>query len=65
LIARLGESTAWDEVVDMGMILEFLPQVGKTPVKPGRSVPIKRSSRASFLRASEEAWNRLWYASLG
>jgi hypothetical protein len=60
--AILGEATAWNDIVDVGMILELPapgcvagPTLWRTPVNPGRSVPMKRSSWASRLRAVAEA----------
>src|SRR2546425_5152919 len=38
------------------------PQVCRTPRKPGRSVPRKRSSVARRLRARDEAVHMAWYA---
>src|SRR5438876_721453 len=38
------------------------PQVCRTPGKPGKEVPMKRSSVASRVRAVADAWNRAWYA---
>lgn len=43
-----------------GWYWRCLPQVGRTPVTPGRFVPIKRASLARRLRASDEALNRAW-----
>ena len=60
--AVLGEAPARGDIVDVGVVLELRPQVCRTPVNPGRSVPMKRSSLASRLRAVAEACNMAWYA---
>src|SRR5262249_10947561 len=38
------------------------PQVCRTPGKPGKEVPMKRSSWARRLRAVADAWNMAWDA---
>jgi hypothetical protein len=59
--AILGEATARDQRVDGGD-WSCRPQECRTPVTPGRSVPMQRSSWASRLRAVADACNRAWYA---
>jgi hypothetical protein len=50
-----GTGPTRDVGVDVGWYWSCLPQVCRTPVHPGRSVPMKRSSVASRLRAVAEA----------
>jgi hypothetical protein len=57
--AVLCETTAGHAVVE-GWYWSCLPQGWRMPGKPGRVVPIKRSSLASRLRASDEALNMAW-----
>jgi len=39
---------------------DALPAYEQIPVKPGKWVPMKRSSRARRLRAVEDALNMAW-----
>ena len=58
--AILGESTARDNGVEVGMILELSAPGVKDTGTTRASVPLKRSSLASRLRASDEALTRAW-----
>jgi hypothetical protein len=59
-----GEAAAGHHVISWrcGWYWSGRPQVGRTPVNPGRAVPRKRASGASHLRAVTDACNRAWYA---
>jgi hypothetical protein len=60
--AGFCDATARHNGVHVGVVRQRPPQVGRTPRKPGKWVPMKRLSWASCLRAVEDAWNIAWYA---